>query len=131
MSNPTVATCGDMDAFADRFFNAIEGADIDALKQAYDPNVKLWINITGKSEGLDTALQLMHLFTSKLKGLHYEVEAREFFADGFVQRHTVTGILASGEALAVPVCLVVHVVDGRITRLYEYLDAASIQPVFA
>ena len=71
------------------------------------------------------------LFTRKVKGLHYEIKSREFFPGGFVQRSRVTGKLASGEALTVPLCLVIYVEDGRIVRLYEYLDPAPIMPVLA
>jgi ketosteroid isomerase-like protein len=59
------------------------------------------------------------------------VLARDFFPGGFVQRHVLHGKLASGELVAAPVCLVVHVADGRIERLYEYLDPAAVRGVFA
>jgi hypothetical protein len=44
---------------------------------------------------------------------------------------TITGELASGEALAVPLRLVIYVEDGRIARPYEYIDGASMTPLFA
>jgi len=31
----------------------------------------------------------------------------------------------------VPLCLVIYVEDGRIVRLYEYIDVGSIASVFA
>jgi ketosteroid isomerase-like protein len=74
---------------------------------------------------------MVRLFSRKVKDLQYEVESREFFAGGFVQRCRVTGELASGEALAAPLCLVIYVEEGRIARLYEYIDADSIMPLFA
>ena len=84
-----------------------------------------------ESQDLDTILNMGRIFTRKVKGLHYEVVSREFFPGGFVQRCKITGELASGEALAVPLCLVIYLEDGRIVRLYEYIDAASIMPLFA
>ena len=130
----TYATEGarkDMDALANRFFHAVERADINAVEQAYAPDLKYWMNVTGESQGLDAILELARLFSRKVKDLHYEVESREFFPGGFVQRCRITGKLASGEALSVPLCLIIYVEDGRIKRLYEYIDAASIMPVFA
>ena len=56
--------------------------------------------------------------------------AREFFPGGFVQRHVLHGKTASGETLAAPVCLVVHVEDGAIRRLFEYLDPAAVRAAF-
>ena len=63
--------------------------------------------------------------------MRYEIQARDFFPGGFVQRHVVHGSLRSGEKLALPVCLVIHVEDDRIARLYEYLDGAAVAPAFA
>ncbi len=119
------------DLLASKFFAAIERADIDALEELYSPEVGVWINATGRTQGRSASLRLLRVFTARVKELRYDIESREFFPGGFVQRHVLTGKLASGEVLAVPVCLVVHVLDGRIDRLYEYLDAAAIAPVFA
>ena len=119
------------DQLASDFFAAIERADIDALEGLYSPDVGVWINATGRTQGREASLRLLRVFTSRVKELRYDIESREFFRGGFVQRHVLRGKLASGEVLAVPVCLVVHVLDGRIERLYEYLDAAAIAPVFA
>ncbi len=131
MTDPTEAARQEMDALANRFFDAIERADIDAVEQAYAPDVEYWMNVTGESQGLDAVLQLVSLFSRKVKNLHYEVESRDFFPSGFVQRCTITGEVASGEALAVPLCLVIYVEDGRIARLYEYINATSMMSVFA
>jgi ketosteroid isomerase-like protein len=62
--------------------------------------------------------------------LRYEVLSREPFPGGFVQRHVLHGKVASGELIAAPVCLVVHVAGGRIERLYEYLDPAAVRAAF-
>jgi len=131
MTNLTEAARQDMDALANRLFEAIERADIAAVEQIYAPDVEYWVNFTDQTQGLDTILEMTRLFSRKVKDLHYEIESREFFPGGFVQRCRITGGLASGEALAVPLCLVVYVKDGRITRLYEYINVASFMPVFA
>ena len=121
----------DMDALASRLVEAIERKDIEALKQIYAPDVEYWVNVTDQSQGLEAILELTQLFNQKIKDLHHEIESRDFFPGGLVQRSRIKGELASGEALAVPLCLVIYVEDGRITRLYEYINAASMMPVFA
>jgi len=131
MTNLTEAARQDMDALASRLFEAIERADIAAVEQIYAPDVEYWVNFTDQTQGLDTILEMTRLFSRKVKGLHYEIESREFFPGGFVQRSRIAGELASGEALAVPLCLIIYVEDGRITRLYEYINVASFMPVFA
>ena len=120
----------EMDQLANRFFDAIERADFDAMKQAYAPDVVYWMNALPETQGLDALLDLARLFHQKVKNLNYEVESREFFSGGFVQRCKIRGELASGETLAVPLCLIIYIQDGRIVRLYEYLDTASMMHVF-
>jgi len=130
MTNLTEAARRDMDAFANRFFDAIERADIDAVEQAYAPDVEYRINFMPGVQGLEMILDMVRIFHQKVKNLHYDVESREFFPGGFVQRCKIMGELASGEALAVPLCLILYVEDGRIVRLYEYLDRDSMMHVF-
>ena len=131
MTNLTEAARQDMDALANRLFDAIERADIAAVEQIYAPDVQYWVNFTDQTQGLDTILEMTRLFSHKVKDFHYEIESREFFPGGFVQRCRIAGELASGEALAVPLCLVIYVKDGEITRLYEYINVASFMSVFA
>ncbi len=121
----------EIDALANRFFKAIERADIDAVAQVYAPEVEYWVNVRDQSRGLDTVLELVERFSTKVRNLHYEVESRDFFPGGFVQRCRITGKTASGEAMNIPLCLVIYVENGRIVRLYEYLDSASIMQVLA
>ncbi len=130
MTNLTEKSHIKMDQVANRLFDAIERADFDAMKQAYAPNVVYWMNALPETQGLDALLDLARLFHQKVKNLHYEVESREFFSGGFVQRCKITGDLASGETLAAPLCLIIYVVDGQVVRLYEYLDTASMMHVF-
>jgi ketosteroid isomerase-like protein len=131
MRNLSETARQDMDGIANRLFEAIEHADIDGVKQIYAPDVKYWVNFTDQSQGLDEILEMMRIFNGKIKDLHYEVEAREFFPGGFVQRCRITGELKSGDGLNVPLCLVIYVEDGRIVRIYEYLDVASMMPALA
>jgi len=130
MTNLTEKSHIEMDQLADHFFSSIERADFDAMKQAYAPDVVYWMNALPETQGLEALLDLALLFHQKVKNLHYEVESREFFSGGFVQRCKITGDLTSGEKLAVPLCLIIYVEDGRIARLYEYLDTASMMHVF-
>ena len=122
----------EMDELANRLFDAIARADVDAVEQAYAPDVVYWMNAMPESLGLDALLNLMRVFHQKVKNLHYEVESREFFPGGFVQRCKIMGeATASGKSFAVPLCLIIYVENGRIVRLYEYIDAASLLPFLA
>ena len=125
------ADFAEIEKLANAFFDAIERADIDSIEALYAPDVEVWINVTGQSQGRTQSLKLLRALTSRVRELAYDVEHREPIVGGFVQRHVLRGQLDSGEKLAVPVCLVAHVEDGRIARLYEYLDSVAIAPVFA
>jgi hypothetical protein len=45
--------------------------------------------------------------------------------DGFLQQHVLRGLTRAGEPFAMPACMVVRCVDGRILRIDEYLDPAQ------
>ena len=119
------------DTLASRFFAAIERGDLAAVRALYAPEAGIWHNVTGKTQTREENLALLRYFTGRVSELRYEVLARELFEGGFVQRHILHGRLASGQRIAAPVCLVVHVSHGRIERLFEYLDPASVRGVFS
>lgn len=118
------------DRIASEFFSAIERGDLDAVREIYSPDVEVWHNVTGRTQTREENLGLLRYFTGRVFELRYEVLAREFFQGGFVQRHILHGRLESGDLIAAPVCLVVHVSRGRIERLFEYLDPAAVRGAF-
>ena len=119
------------DTIASEFFAAIERGDLDAVRELYSPEAEIWHNVTGKAQTREENLSLLRYFTGRVSELRYEVLAREVFQGGFVQRHILHGRLASGDLIAAPVCLVVYVSGGKITRLFEYLDPASVRAAFS
>ena len=121
----------EIDSVASGLFAAIERGDLDAVRELYSPEVEIWHNVTGKTQTRDENLVLLRYFTGRVSERRYEVLAREFFPGGFVQRHVLHGKLGSGELIAAPVCIVVHVSRGRIERLFEYLDFSAVRGAFA
>ena len=121
----------EIDTIASEFFAAIARGDLDAVRELYSPEARIWHNVTGKSQTREENLALLRYFTLRVSELRYEVLARAFFEGGFVQRHTLHGTLESGELIAAPVCLVVHVSRGKIERLFEYLDPATVRGAFS
>jgi ketosteroid isomerase-like protein len=120
----------DTDTIASEFFAAIERGDLDAVRELYSPEARIWHNVTGQSQTREDNLSLLRYFTGRVSERRYEVLAREFFPGGFVQRHVLHGKLESGELVAAPVCVVVHVSRGKIERLFEYLDPAGVRAAF-
>jgi len=120
-----------LDALANDFFSAISKRDLARVGEIYDPAVEVWHNVTQRAQTREENLELLDRFTSSLSELRYEVHARDFFPGGFVQRHTLHGRTQSGDTIAAPVCIVIHAADGRIQRLFEYLDARAVAAAFA
>ena len=94
------------EAVATRFFAAIERGDLEGVRELYAPDVRVWHNVTGRTQSRDENLRLLTFFASRVADRRYEVLARDHFPGGFVQRHVLHGKLASGETVAAPVCLV-------------------------
>jgi uncharacterized protein len=50
--------------------------------------------------------------------------------EGYAQ-YVVTGTLPDGSTLRAPAAAVLHVEDGRCTRIEEYVDTGQLAPLFA
>lgn len=117
-----------------RFFHAIEAGDMDEVRDVYHPDVAVWHNTDGlerreRGQSRDDNVALLSVLTNRIKDWKYDVWFREATESGMVQQHTLRGRLPNGEALAIPVCIVLQIQDGRITRLDEYIDSTHTQPM--
>ena len=113
-----------------RFFAATSSGDLDAVRAMYAPDAMTWHNHDGVEQTVEQTLRVAAL-PHVLKDFRYEDARRSATATGFVEQHTVCGRTRSGFDLAIAACVVCTVVDGRITRLDEYLDSAQIAPLLA
>ncbi len=117
------------DDLLDAFFAAIERGDIEAVDRFYAEDVEVWHNATGVALDKDAGLALLRYWSDSVTDMHYEVLERRTFGGGAVQRHVIHGN-TNGTTLDVPVCIVFHIEADHITRIYEYLDPATVTPVF-
>jgi ketosteroid isomerase-like protein len=118
----------------ERFFSAIEAGDMDAVRDVYHPDVAVWHNSDGlenreRGQSREDNVALLTVLTKKIKDWKYDIWFREATESGMVQQHTLRGRLPNGDALAIPVCIVLQIQDGCITRLDEYIDSAHTQPM--
>jgi ketosteroid isomerase-like protein len=113
----------------DRFFAAIERADMDAVATFYADDVAVWHNVTGRALDKAHSLDLLRYWTDHVRDIRYEILERAPFPGGAVQRHVVHGD-AGGTPIAADVCIVFHVSDDHITAIFEYLDPAAVSAVF-
>ena len=120
-------------ALAARFVAAIEANDIDAIRAIYAPDARIWHNTDGidfAGQTVDENLKVLAWMGRFLSDKRYDIIARSETATGFVQQHVLRAtITATGEAYAMPACIICTVVDGRITKLDEYMDSAHVTPL--
>jgi uncharacterized protein len=109
---------------AERLFSSIMRGDVDGVRDCYAPGIEVWHNNDGKVEDAATNLRTLTWVTQNIKDLRYEDIRRQETPSGFVQQHVLRGIAPNGKALELPACIVCTVVEGKITRLDEYLDSA-------
>lgn len=123
-------TPDEIDALAGRLFAAIERGDIDAVDRLYHPEVAVWHAPVGRAQTREQNLALLSRLSRQCSDWRYEEVRREVFSDGFVQQHVLRLRNARGTPVEIPVCIVVRLRDGRISRIDEYLDAAAAAPLF-
>lgn len=117
-------------ALARRFFAAVQAGDLDAVEKMYAPDAVGWLNAGGVARSRDEILRVLRWMHHNVTDPRYDDVWCEATETGFVQRHVLHGTGPSG-ALELAACIVATVVDGRITRMYEYLDSAALAPLQA
>ena len=126
--NPVMADALEV---ADRFFAAIEAGDIAAVRDIYAPDAEIWHNTDGLVQSPDDNARTLGWIAANLRDVTYTKVKRSATDDGFVQQHVLVATNRAGARIEVPACIVTTVRDGRITRLDEYLDSASVAAIMA
>jgi ketosteroid isomerase-like protein len=114
---------------ADRLFAAITAGDVEALREIYAPDARVWHAHDGVAQSVDENLRVLAWVVKHLTGLRYEEVRRQRTDTGFVQQHVLRGTGPDGAPFALPACLVCCVARGRITRIDEYLDSRGLEPL--
>jgi ketosteroid isomerase-like protein len=111
---------------AARFFAAIEAGDVATVEALYHEDARVWHNHDRVEQTRAENMAVLRWMVRNLKGLRYAVTRREALPDGFVQTHVLHATLPDGRPFELPACIIATVRDGRITRLEEWLDGASL-----
>ena len=120
-----------IEAVADRLFQAIEGGDTATVEQTWDPGVVVW-KVADRDRDRTRALRVIDWFVNTTTDRRYEILDRQFFDGGFVQQHVLRAGASDGTLIALRVCIVIKVgTDGLIHRIDEYFDPKDIAPLFA
>ena len=113
------------------FMAALNAGDEQSIRAIYAEDAEIWHNFDLKSQTVDENVQAMHWLRQTLSNAVYEVDRLVALPDGFVQQHVVRGTLANGEDFSLHACAIGRIVDGRITRLEEYLDTRQAAALYA
>jgi ketosteroid isomerase-like protein len=62
----------DSHGVASEFFAAIERGDLDAVRELYSPEAKIWHNVTNRAQTREENLALLGYFTGRVSERRYE-----------------------------------------------------------
>jgi ketosteroid isomerase-like protein len=106
-------------------FDAIERGDIAAVDACYAPDMTMWFNVTGQVSSREENLEALVKGQDLHRRRTYNDRIISTFDDGFIARYTVDVVAHDGTRTSLWACLVAEVRDGRISKLFEYLDSGK------
>lgn len=115
---------------AEALIRAVKSADLALAEDLYSDDAALWQNLSGKTVDKARALRTIQWLTQTIEGLDYENVRILPTPQGFVQQHVMTG-QGPGGSVRIPAVMVATVVDGRLTRVDEYMDSAHLAALSA
>lgn len=114
----------DIEALANRFFDAIEAGDAEAVAECYAEDVVIWHNYDRLEQGKADNLKVLKAMIAGFSKRTYGERRLSVTPGGFAQQHVLTAVRNDGKVVSLPAALFCQVADGRITRLDEYFDSA-------
>ncbi|WP_405181936.1 nuclear transport factor 2 family protein [Nocardia sp. NBC_01377] len=112
-------------AVIDRLFTALGNGDVDAAIACLSTDAKVWHAFDRVAHDLGTVRAGWEKLIAGTSERSVTDVRRAPTPTGFVQQHLMTMRTLAGTRLAWPVCIVVRVDDGLISRLDEYIDRAG------
>lgn len=111
-------------------FDAFAKGDEERVRSLCAPDMQAQQNNNPPMD-LDTLLEFSRSVLRVVDDFRYEDARRSETATGFVEEHSVRGVLPDGSALNLAVCVVADVRDGKICNLREYLDVSAASGLIA
>jgi len=118
-------TEGEIRELCNRFFDAYENRDVEALDRIYAPDCIIWHNVFGRDTTRDENLAALPAGYSRQRRRTYDDRIINTFEDGFVIQYTLSGVQHSGHKGALWICIVGRCRDGQLTRIDEYMDSGK------
>jgi len=107
--------------------DALERGDVDAVAGCYAPGMTMWANFTLNESTREENLAAIAAGEDMLRRRTYNDRQIHTFHDGFVAQYTCNVVAHDGTKVPLSACLVAEVHDGKIVKLFEYLDSAKFR----
>jgi ketosteroid isomerase-like protein len=112
-------------------FDAVEAGDIDAFQARCAVGGTIWHNYDQQTRSLVHTAEALRAMSRVVRDVRYA--DRRYFSvpGGFIAEHVLRGTTVSGKKVEVPIVAHVHISDGKISHIDEYLDPAQSAVVAA
>ena len=114
-----------MRRLVNRFFDALEAGDLDTVADCYAPDMTMWVNLTGETSTREENLRVLAEGEAVSRRRTYNDRNINTFDDGFVVQYSCNVVAHNGRKVTLSSCLVGQVWDGKIVKLYEYMDSSK------
>jgi ketosteroid isomerase-like protein len=112
-------------AVVDRLFRALEEGDLDAARGCLTPDAVIWHGFDRKAHDVASITEEWRQLVARFPSRAFLDVRRQATATGLVQQQLMVATARDGRRMAWPVCMVIRLAGGRITRLDEYIDRAG------
>lgn len=115
-----------------KLLRAYETGDEALLREVYASDARIWHDFDGMAsyenghQSVDENVGTMHGLQFVTNTLKYNTLKLEQTETGFVEIHQLTGTSKFGKAFEALACLIGTVETGKITRLEEFINPASL-----
>lgn len=114
----------DSTEICEALFDAFEKGDEDRVRALCTSDMEVRQNNNPPMD-LDSLLEFSKAVLRVVKDFRYENAKRSRTATGFVEEHSIRGVLPDGSDLDLAVCVVADVRNGKVCYLREYLDVSA------
>ena len=120
----------DNNELCEALFDAFSRGDEQRVRALCTPDMQAKQN-NNPPMNLEALLGFSRSVLRVVDDFRYEDARRSETVTGFVEEHSVRGLLPDGSKLDMAVCVVADVRDGRVCDLREYLDVSAASGLIA
>jgi limonene-1,2-epoxide hydrolase len=117
--------------FVDRLVSAMQAYDGEAVRALCAPGFRHWVSLSEQESGLDQLIATLQRERAVVAAATMVVRRQVATDAGVTLMLTVDGTTKNGAAFHIPVCLVITLEDGRMTRIDEYANVDRAKDLIA